>query len=145
MDFGDYIYIILAIVFSVVGALSKKKKTVVKKSNSRFQEMFSDLFDEQASDDPIEQMSSYVTEEKSPSETVVSESVEEKAKAPMSLMQEYELLKNREAVKVSDSIVLEERVKPVKRHYLLEDLKNREELQKALIYSEVFKPKFESI
>lgn len=153
MDFGDIIYVILAIVFSAAGALGKrKKKTVEKKKSSRLQDVFNEMFEEETTEDPIQEIANYTenTEQElayyTEDDIVEPEAVYEPE--PMTLMQEYESLKDRS--KASDleevsPLYAEAKKHAPKRHHILEHLKEREELKKALIYSEVLKPKFKSL
>lgn len=142
MDSGDIIYVILAIVFSAAGAFSKRKKSpIVKKKSSRLQEVFNELFDEETTEDPVQQMAAYAQED-------VVLAADEIEQQPMTLMEEYHALMKKQPVKEAyedREAIVEPDKQAQQPHHLLVNLKDKDELKKAIIYAEILTPKFKSL
>lgn len=143
MDIGDLIYVILAIVFTIVGAANKKRKRkstfkpVVSKP-SVFEELF-----EIEKEDPIPE-SAYVEEEVMPKENVFD--LETERIRERNEYQDY--LEKIQSVEVKDvptkDIVISPKKKKAlaKHNTFLEELRNSKELKKAVLYAEILSPKF---
>lgn len=147
MDFGDIIYVILAIVFSAAGALGKRKKRpqTQQKKSSAVQDIFNEMFESDKVDDPVQQ-AQYYNEEELMAEYEKSniEDFEEENKVEEKV--EYQPLFT--AVDNTFDSAIESTLEtqtPVKKHHpLIADLRSRNELKRAFVYSEIFKPKFDS-
>jgi len=139
MDFGDIIYVVLAIVFSAAGAMSKRKKKKVISSpptQGPSRDIFEEFFDfEEEVEDPIESLPiEEVIEEKPVPKAYDSSVYEPLYTVPETQPQEEPVVKS-EAPKSPKE-------KTAPRHYILDELQKRSEVKKALIYSEILKPKF---
>lgn len=146
MDFGDIIYIVLAIVFSAAGAYSKRKKkqqpVTQKKKSSPARDIFEELFDmKEKVDDPVQQFDSQqVYEEDIVPDFFVSEDLERPVERTFAEEVAFHQKPEPQAVVVPEVIAVKE--KAHKPHFILDELKKRKEVQKAVIYSEILKPKF---
>ena len=150
MDFGDYIYIILAIVFSIASALGKKRKANKKPvQSSKTRDIFEELFDVKSEiSDPIPEMGyaddvedAYSSEYKEGEEEVLLNDAPSKSDLQQKLSTLYSRPTPVESKEEAPNVVVEVAV-PAKRHTVISDLRNRNELQKALIYSEIIQRKF---
>ena len=148
MDFGDYIYIIVALGFSVVSAIGKKRKGKGKPAvPSKARELFDSLFDDPSRvDDPVTQPE-YYEDEQGPYESNVmpwEEDVLSPVEEPIDDMQaKLDSLYSRDIQDGFDTApVVSLPHKTVVQHSIARDLRNHSELQKAIIYAEILKTKF---
>ncbi len=148
MDFGDIIYVILAIVFSAAGALGKrKKKPSTQKKSSPVRDIFEELF-EAKEDDPVQQFEPQYEPEDYVAEDIVPEYAleEEPVESYRSFQDEVKYKKEENnsvfSTEHQTGIHIHDETKSRKRHSILVDLHQRNEVQKAVIYSEILKPKF---
>jgi len=145
MDFGDYTYIILAILFSVISAVGKKRKSKAKTAKpSKARSILEELFDPKSGiEDPIPQPI-YVDETEGETFADVDEfeDADDEVVPPISDLQaKLNSLYTKDEVEDKPLVVLR-KANPIKRHNLVENLKKHSELQKAVVYSEIFKTKF---
>lgn len=146
MDFGDYIYVILAIVFSIASALGKKRKGKTTKP-SKARDIFEQMFESSEVEDPIPQ-TSYVDEEVD-FMSVEDEWEEEKPAytidTPNDMQEKLDSLYTYSDDKMEASPIVsktELSTKSKKKHPIIKDLKNANEVRKAVLYAEILKPKF---
>ena len=146
MDFGDIIYVILAIVFSAAGALGKRKKRPqVQKKRSAVQDIFSEIFEADKVDDPVQQ-AQYYNEDELMAEFEKSNIEESEELEVLEEKVEYQPLYTL-VDSLSDPALdnpLDNYKSERKPHPLIADLRRKNELKRAFIYSEIFKPKFNS-
>jgi hypothetical protein len=159
MDFGDYIYIILAVVFSIVSAMGKKRKKKKIASPSKARGIFEELFDVKSETvAPVTQPDYYDDAQESdafdnddaqkfaPSDN--DEWEEDQASdlaEPLSDMQaKLHSLYGHNAKDKRDEKPLQimKKYHVTKPHSVVSDLRKHSELQKAVIYSEILKTKF---
>lgn len=146
MDFGDYIYIILAVVFSIASALGKKRKANKKAVQpSKTRDIFEELFDiksDVANPIPEPAFSGEVSDDySSDQEDWMEEEPADVTPAKSDLQQKLDSLYTRSTEEKTPKVVLKV-TPPVKRHSILDDLHDRNQVQKAVIYAEIFQRKF---
>lgn len=149
MDFGDYIYIILAIVFSVVGAMSKKRKAKnTKNKPPSGRGIFEELFDMNSEvEDPIPQ-TIFVDDEEHDFQLDYEEVKESPTTADTDFTSELRAkldslyAKSPEDQEIKSQAKHAENHEQKKHHSLIKDLHNSNELRKAVVYAEVMQRKF---
>lgn len=135
-DFGDYIYIIAAILFSVVGAINKKRKKTGTPKQSKARDIFETLFDTEAPiGDPVQEQMEYEEEAFIPRPV-------EPTFAHVDTFAETVDKRRTENVSVVDTGKVATISHGPKNHPLLADFRSHHELQKAVIYAEILKTKF---
>lgn len=150
MDSGDYIYIILAIVFSIVSAVGKKRKNKNKDIKpSKARGLFEELFDVKSEVvDPVSHPVYYDEEQEYDSSYDAEIDDEEQSfdtVAPISDMQaKLNSLYSQDTIdEVAEKPAeLMKKYHATKPHPVINDLRKYSELQKVVIYSEVLKTKF---
>lgn len=160
MDFGDYIYIILAVVFSIVSAVGKKRKKKNKTASpSKARGIFEELFDVKSEIlDPVTQPvyyddapESYAFDHEDAQKFNTSDNDEwEEDRSsdlaePLSDMQaKLDSLYSHNTKDKSDEkpVQVMKKYHITKPHSVVSDLRKHSELQKAVIYSEILKTKF---
>lgn len=149
-NFGDYIYIILVVVFSIVGAARKKrKKQPTTHETAPKRNVLEDLFGVGTEiEDPVPQpvytevepvsgrMDFSFDNQKSEEETSLFEVENVPDSIENSVEREVYDIKKDAPVKKTKSSHLS------KRNVILESFRNHDEVRKAVIYSEILKPKF---
>ena len=144
MDFGDYSYIIIAVVFSALSALSKKRKKRTSSGNGAVKrDFFQQLFNDDAViEDPVPRY--YTPDEMLQFEQDIDQTLQEEA-VPMTF--EETVLRRKEENK--SSFVEQKKKKnevpkhkEVIRHPILAGLNSRTEVQRAIVYAELLKRKY---
>lgn len=149
MDIGDFLYILIPVGLSIVSAVSKKRKAAAKsmpssERKSVFDDFLNSLTDANDQPEPVyespEEPFFYTDSDDEEEEPVVVETA-----APKSDMQEkldslYSFTKKDETeVSVAKPIVV---TKTASRHSILDDLRDKDSVKKAVIYAEIFERKF---
>lgn len=149
MDFGDYIYVILAVVFSIVSAIGKKRKAKNKSAKpSKARSILEELFDSSEVEDPVPQ-TVFVDEEPD-----FMSSDNEWEEESLSYVEEKEtdlqvklssLSYNQPKDVILDTPeILDKKltITPIKRHSVIDDLRQPNEVRKAVLYAEILQRKF---
>lgn len=140
-NFGDIVYILAIALFSIIGAISKKRKKAGAPQPNKVKDIFETLFEAEGPvDDPVQQQMAYEEFETEPQFFEASEEPVVEAEADTFAEMVDKRRSDNESV-LDESKVAVMSHKP-KVHPLLDGFKSRTEVQKAVLYAEILKPKF---
>lgn len=145
MDFGDYIYIIIALLFSVFSAIGKKRKAKNKNAKpSKARSIIEELFDTSEVEDPVTDPIYYDEDNE-----VYDEDEEWGISQPSKVVEPYndmqaklDSLYTKDPIDETEPVIVVKKETTTRKHSVISDLHNHNEIQKAIIYSEILKPKF---
>ncbi len=148
MDSGDLIYFIIIIGASLISAISKKKKIKAQQAQpeSAPKRNIFEEFLEMQKEKPDPELQYEVKPFESKDDEYEPEYFEEFGNEPDEVFEEPVFRYSEPIIEedMENVSVVENNKKQetVKQHHLLGELKKRSEVQKAVLYSEILKPKF---